>query len=161
MIANFENYFIDKQGNVYSLIRNRYLKLTIDSKGYKILKRHNKKDIRVHRLVAEIYIPKINGKTEINHINGIKTDNRVENLEWCSHKENCLHAYKTGLHKTSEYQRERARQSCLEKKSLKCINLKTGIIYNSTREASRQTDIPNSTICYNINHSKNPIWKYI
>lgn len=161
MEANFENYFIDRNGNVYSLLSKRYLKLSVDTRGYKVLKRYKQKDIRVHRLVAEIYIPKIDEKNEVNHINGIKTDNRVENLEWCSHKENCIHAYKTGLHKASEYQKERARQNCIDKKSRKCINIQTGKIYNSTRDASRQTNIPNSTICYNINHSKNPIWEYI
>lgn len=161
MKANFENYYIDKKGQVYSLIKKRYLKLGTDTKGYKVLKRHNRKDVRVHRLVAELYIKKVDGKNEVNHINGNKQDNRVENLEWCSHKENCIHAYKTGLHKPSEYQKEKARQSCIEKKSRKCINKETGKVYNSTREASRLTGIPNSTICYDINHSKKPKWFYL
>lgn len=161
MIANFENYFIDKEGNVFSLVSNRYLKLSIDTRGYKVLKRSNKKDVRVHRLVAQLYLPKIDGKNEVNHINGIKTDNRVENLEWCSHQENCLHAYKTGLRQPSCKQKEAARKYCMERKSRKCKDLKNNIIYNSTREASRKTGIPNSTICYNINHSKNPNWIYL
>lgn len=161
MKANFENYFVGSNGEVYSFISKRYLKLSIDTKGYKVLKRKGKKDVRVHRLVAELYISKINGKNEVNHINGNKKDNRVENLEWCSHKENCIHAYKTGLHNPSDYQKEKARQFCKEHKSKKCINKETGKIYNSTREASKLTGIPNSTICYNIKHSKKPIWFYL
>lgn len=53
--------------------------------------------IRVHRVVAQTWIPNPDGKPFINHINGDKTDNRIENLEWCSNAENIRHAYRTGL----------------------------------------------------------------
>ena len=70
-----------------------------DNGGYKRIKlpKKYKVDTLVHRLVAAAFIPNPDNLPCVNHINGIKDDNRIENLEWCSVSENIHHAVKTGL----------------------------------------------------------------
>lgn len=71
-----------------------YLQITLRLSGEpKRFKTHY-----VHRLVADAFLDTPEPRSEINHLNGIKTDNRASNLQWCSRSENHIHAYKTGLH---------------------------------------------------------------
>lgn len=95
-------YMINEKGEIFSLIRNRYLTPCINRSGYiesiLIDKNGKRKNVKWHRAVAYTFLKKIIGKNSINHINGIKTDNRVENLEWCTTSENAIHAIKI-LHK--------------------------------------------------------------
>lgn len=64
-----------------------------------LMKNNKLKVIRIHRLVAETFIPNPNNYKEINHIDGNKNNNSVDNLEWCTHKYNIRHAIKNDLRK--------------------------------------------------------------
>lgn len=99
-------YSISTEGKVWSNLSNKFLKTFIGRSGYKVvtLTGLSKSGCRlkthmVHRLVADTYIDKVPGKDKVNHKNGVRTDNRVENLEWCTQKENVRHAWATGLAK--------------------------------------------------------------
>lgn len=118
-IVGFEGYYqISNLGIVKSIIREiplttkcgnnttrtskeKFIKQKLNiSGGYlkvDISKNAKQKQLLIHRLIAEYFIPNPYNKPMVNHINGIKTDNRIVNLEWCTQKENMKHAFKTGL----------------------------------------------------------------
>jgi len=87
-------YYINKEGKIKGK-RVSYLKTRRDKDGYEIVTlwvKSKQLTCKVHRLVASAFIPNPLDKPQINHINEIKSDNRVENLEWCTPKENLIHS---------------------------------------------------------------------
>lgn len=96
-IKDFENYAITKEGNVYSKRYNRFLKATKNGEGYYTVKLINNKEYKthyIHRLVAEYFITRIENKNYVNHKDGIRSNNSIENLEWVDNIENIKHGYK-------------------------------------------------------------------
>jgi hypothetical protein len=102
MVEIEKDYFVTEDGKVFSKRKfNKLTELKLSKTGHKgyVKVAISNKAYFVHRLVAKAYLIKPFDKEVVNHINGIKDDNRLENLEWCTRSENCKHAYDTGLHK--------------------------------------------------------------
>ena len=115
-IKGFENYKVNKQGVIVSksrvskqkngknyTVKEKIMKPQIDNTGYIVfgLRNSNKKTKKVylHRILAESFIPNIENKPCVNHKDGVKYNNNLNNLEWCTYKENNIHAFDTGLQK--------------------------------------------------------------
>lgn len=101
---------------------------------------NRRKVCTVHRLVASAFIENPNGHEEVNHRDGDKTNNRVENLEWLSRSENLKHSYRTLKRKGN-------------RKPIICIETKR--VYSSCKEASDKTGINVSS----INHAVNGLYE--
>lgn len=96
-----EDYEITREGQIINKTNGHILKGQPNGKGY--LRVHIDGKLRfIHRLVAEKYIPNPNGYEQVNHIDGDKTNNNVDNLEWVDNQTNRDHAVQTGLHLSGE-----------------------------------------------------------
>lgn len=91
---------VSNLGGVRHLVTKRERDITTNGSGYRcvsITKDCKATTYSVHRMVAETFIPMINGKTHVNHKDGVKLNNAVFNLEWVTPSENTIHALETGL----------------------------------------------------------------
>jgi hypothetical protein len=161
-IEGFEGlYQVSNLGNVKRLkskgcVSDRLIAKSINKYGYIYRGLHNKgiyRKFKEHRLVAKSFIDNPENKPTINHINGIKTDNRVENLEWCTHLENKQHAVNSGLTNTKGIKHYFCKLSEEQVLEIREIGFSKSIAYLSRKYGVGKTNI--SKIL------KREIWKHI
>ena len=102
-IPNYPNYEISDHGRVRNINTNSVLKHK-EARGYNKVALYNdgqRRDMSIHRLVAEVFVDNPYNKEEVNHIDGDKHNNHRTNLEWCSRSDNMKHAFRTNLKKPS------------------------------------------------------------
>lgn len=102
-VTDYPDLFVNECGLVINSATGHEPRQVKDKDGYCRIKYHGKW-LRVHRLVADAFIPNPDKKPNVNHRDGVKDNNNVHNLEWCTHRENYEHAkavLKTGMHKFS------------------------------------------------------------
>jgi hypothetical protein len=95
-----DRYEITKCGIIRNKLNRRIKSQYVSSTGYymiSISKNNKTNPYKVHRLLADNFLEKVDGKTSINHKDGNKLNNCLSNLEWCNHLENMQHAFNTNL----------------------------------------------------------------
>ena len=160
-IIDYPDYLVSNNGLVKSVdrmivkvihgisvdnkVNGALLKSTIDYGGScRVKLYHNKltKNKSVHRLVAAAFIPNPQNKRTVNHKNGIRHDNRVENLEWATHSEQQTHSFKV-LNKQAPF---KGKFGINHNKSKSIVCITNGNTYGSLREAERELGVNNSII---------------
>lgn len=145
-------YEVSSFGNIRESSTKQPIKLTISTIGYPVFSvrgnllspprpRNKRFPIYVHTCVALAFLQNLRNLNEVNHIDGDKTNNNVNNLEWCTHAENMKHAGKNGLCKGYGYK--------------PVLQIKNGEViakFNSIASASRATGISQNAISNVINH---------
>lgn len=150
---HLKGYGIDINGDIWSCRFNpdkfysQWSKLVrrLDTKGYyqfSYTLLGKKRYTMVHKLMALAYLPKVEGTTEVNHKNGIRTDNRIENLEWVSRGQNIKHSY--DILKRKRIQGTMNRKAKLNDEKVREIKKMIGIL--TIREIAKMYDTHHSLI---------------
>ena len=153
-------YVVTTEGNVIGLTSKKVLKPSC-CRGYlrvKLYRNAKPKEYLIHRLVADAFIPNPEQKEQVNHKDGNKGNNSLENLEWVTQSENQKHAYIHGLNSPL-----RANKATRKRVAQKTMKGETINVWVSMSEASRATGIPVSNITHcckgRINHAGGYIWQ--
>ena len=148
-IDGFNNYSVSNKGRIRDdkrgvikakqLSKDGYYKVDLYNNGIRSTK-------RVHRLVAETFLPFDENRLDINHKDGDKLNNNIDNLEWCTKSENMLHAYRTGLAKPSYSMLGRKNPNGGRKgKPIRIVE--TGEVFKSITECEKAINGNNRHIC--------------
>lgn len=150
-------YNYQSKSNILIKMKGKKLRPSCSKCGYKqiILSKNNFSKLKlIHRLVAEAFIPNPENKPCVNHKDGNKTNNCVSNLEWCTYKENSIHAFKTGL--STSYLKGKYGKDHNLSKSVKQYDLNGNLIkiWDCISDASRKLHIDNGRITKCCQHKK-------
>ena len=140
-------FIIDKNDNEKQ-IDHKMLSQYTNKNGYKIVKLYKNckgKSFKVHRLVLESFIENKLNKPCINHMDGNKLNNQLDNLDWVTHKENTQHAFKSGLQKSSSIGKF-GKDNRLSKAVVQIQTESIGRVFWSRLEAERKTGISSRKI---------------
>lgn len=155
-IKNNKEYFVSNYGNIRH--NNKILKGWIQNTGYRTVALHEKK-YSVHRLVAQAFIPNPEDKPQVNHIDGNKLNNKANNLEWVTSKENVKHAWDNGLSTGSYGNKNRSKAIMQMNKDGEIINF-----FVDSIEASKKVNICSRNIRKVCNGERKTaggyIWRY-
>ena len=131
-IKNYPHLFVSRTGQVWTTTYSRLLKPHKSNRGYLQVSLSKNKTVKlasVHRLVAQAFIPNPDNLSEVDHIDGNKLNNKVENLQWISHSDNCRKACKG-----------------YDGKPKPVICIETGKVYKTIKEANRELHIPEAVV---------------
>ena len=147
-IKDYETFYeVSNFGQVRNVKTKLILKPALSKKGYlqvHLCKNSKVKVFYIHRLVAQTFIFNQQNKKQVNHINGIKTDNRDKNLEWVTCSENIMHSYKKGLQPIVWDNQLKIKIAKKHYKKVK--NIEQNIVYESITKASKECNINVSTL---------------
>jgi hypothetical protein len=157
-IKILDNYIIHSTGKVFSVKSNKFLSQHKCNSGYYqicLCSNGKAKNVMVHRLVAIYFIPNPENKPCVNHKDGNKLNNDVLNLEWCTYRENSVHAQITGLSKKPPSLKGKFGKDHNRSILVKQFDLNGNLIaeYNGLSEAYRNTSILVSSISYAAKHN--------
>lgn len=139
-VEDFPRYDVSNEGRVRNNKTGRIMKNQVKSNGYAVLTLRIDKTPHtqaVHQLVANAFIENERNGCDVNHKDGNKLNNRVDNLEFCTRRENIRHAFSTGLKKPS--------------RQIKVRVIETNQEFESIRECARALGVLQNSICYCLN----------
>lgn len=154
IVPGYEEYSVSENGQIYSHKRKKCLSPKTDRYGYKVValrKGGKSKHITVHRIVALAFIPNPHNYPCVNHLNEIKIDNCVKNLEWCTVKQNNNHGTRN----------ERMSKTKSKHPVIRILNTGEIIVYKGVKDAFRKTGIAHSQITKFCKNKNIEDWRFL